>query len=358
MRRKALNQFTDFVMAVLGLLCLLGSQSAFAQGVIVTEDQTIADKFTRHTVTGITTPQPVLPDVPGFIGASYITIEDIDENGILDIISTSGMGLDSNPMTADGSIALFTWDGSNKDVWVQTIIEDTFYFPNETIVKDLDGDGYLDIIIMDKFIFGDFPGGIYCLKNGGGTITDPSNWTRETVFEDLSLDSTHSYHRAQFIDLDNDNYDDIVTTNWDGWIGWLKNNGDGTYNNGTTGYNKHDIGIGGGSLFIMYDVDEDGDLDLIAPQFLITAGMMSCEILGGPSGTDPLGDSLVWFENPGLLALASNPDVLWNRYTIDNWYTSINPLGKTMEIMVSDIDNDGTDELVVSNRSCDSKRGS
>nr|NQU93120.1 VCBS repeat-containing protein [Bacteroidota bacterium] len=342
MKQKALKQFTDFIMAVLGVLCLLGSQSVFAQGVIVLEDQTIADKFTRHTVTGITTPQPVLPDVPGFIGASYITIEDIDSNGILDIISTSGVGPDSNPTTADGSVALFTWDGSNKDVWVQTIIDDTFYFPNETIVKDLDGDGNLDIIVMDKFFFGTDPGGIYCLKNGGGTITDTSNWTRETIFEDSS--GTNSYHRAQFVDLDGDGHEDIITTSWDQWIGWIKNNGDGTYDNGTTGYNKHDIGTGGGSLFVTYDVDEDGDLDLIVPQFLITTGMMSCEILAGP-----LGDSLVWFENPGPVALQSNPDVLWNRYTIDNWYTSVNPMGKAMEIVISDIDNDGTDELVVSN---------
>jgi hypothetical protein len=53
---------------------------------------------------------------------------------------------------------------------------------------------------MDKFIFDTLPGGIYCLKNGGGTITNPANWSRTTVFDDTTTDKTHSYHRAQFYD--------------------------------------------------------------------------------------------------------------------------------------------------------------
>jgi hypothetical protein len=55
----------------------------FSQSVSITADQTIADKFIRHTVTGITTPLPVSPDVPGLIAVSYITVADIDKNGIL-----------------------------------------------------------------------------------------------------------------------------------------------------------------------------------------------------------------------------------------------------------------------------------
>ena len=74
-------------------------------------DQTIADQFTRHTVTGITTPLPVSPDVPGFIGASYVTIGDINKDGIKEIICTSGVGVDANQNTANGAVAIFTWNG-------------------------------------------------------------------------------------------------------------------------------------------------------------------------------------------------------------------------------------------------------
>ena len=79
--------------------------------VTITPDQTIADQFTRHTVTGITTPLPVSPDVPGFIGASYVTIGDINKDNIKEIVCTSGVGQDANQSTADGAVAIFTWNG-------------------------------------------------------------------------------------------------------------------------------------------------------------------------------------------------------------------------------------------------------
>jgi hypothetical protein len=126
------------------------------------------------------------------------------------------------------------------------------------------------------------------------------------------------------------------------WTGWCENKGNGTYV-------THTVGTGGGALFAMFDIDQDGDLDIIAPQFQITASLFSCTVLGGPGGTDPFGDSLFWFENPGAAALAANPDLAWNRHTIDNWYTSSNPIGKGFEVVVSDIDKDGVSELVVSN---------
>ena len=86
--------------------------------VTITADQTIADQFTRHTVTGITTPLPVSPDVTGFIGASYLTIGDLNNDGKKEIICTSGMGADANQNTADGAVAIFT-RGSNLDSWTK-----------------------------------------------------------------------------------------------------------------------------------------------------------------------------------------------------------------------------------------------
>ena len=64
--------------------------------VTITEDQSVADIFQRYTVTGIRTPLPQLPDVPGFIGVSYVTIGDIDGDGVKEIIGTSGLGADSD----------------------------------------------------------------------------------------------------------------------------------------------------------------------------------------------------------------------------------------------------------------------
>ena len=176
-----------FLMSI--FILLFFNQHVFAYSdpsVTITPDQTIADQFTRHTVTGITTPLPVSPDVPGFIGASYVTIGDINKDDIKEIVCTSGVGQDANQNTADGAVAIFTWDGTNLSSWTQSVINNTFPFPNETIIRDMDGDGDLDIMVMDNFIAGwstRFVAGIYYLENQGGDITQPSNWIKKTIFQ-------------------------------------------------------------------------------------------------------------------------------------------------------------------------------
>ena len=100
-------------------------------------------------------------------------------------------------------------------------------------------------------------------------------------------------------------------------IAMFNTDADGTQWGGTSyGYSRHAIGDGGGFLFNIADVDTDGDLDILAPQFFIqNAGSL---IVKGPG--DPQGDSLCWFENPGASSAALSP---WTRRTIDNWYTSL-----------------------------------
>ena len=330
-----------------------------AQSVVVTEDQAIADKFVRHTVTGITTPLPVLPDVTGFIGASYLTIADLDADGIKEIVATSGVGPDSSLATANGEVALFTWDGINKGSWTQTVLNNTFVFPNEGIVRDMNDDGNPDIVVFDKFIGSrGFWGGVYYLENQGGEIANQANWLKRTIYLDNRGSSTtptgqRSYHRGYFIDLDGDGDDDIITMNFNMLftpeIIFLENTG-------TLPYTLHTIGSGGGSLFAMFDVNGDGYLDIIAPQSNnITATL---EVKGGPDGSDPLGDSVAWFKNPGPTAIAANRDLAWSRYTINNyWKNPSNPIGRGYEVVIADIDGDDISELVVSNHNHQSDYG-
>ncbi len=253
----------------------------------------------------------------------------------------------------------------------------------------MDGDGDLDIMVMDNFIAGwstRFVAGIYYLENQGGDITQPSNWVKRTIFQgapDLP-DGTYfsamgksSYHRAFFLDVDGDGTEDFITSKvcmeiWQNgpdsewwpycyiqpypgpqytWMevfkkeddSYVQTDADGTGFGGTSyGYSRHAIGDGGGFLFNIADVDTDGDLDILAPQFFI----QQCRIINCQRPRDPRGDSLCWFENPGASSAALNP---WTRRTIDNWYTSPNPTGKGFEAVGSDIDNDGDIEIVFSN---------
>lgn len=349
--------------------------SEMEPNVEVSEDQNVADRFTRHTVTGITTPLPVNPDVPGFVGASFLTVGDIDNNGIKDIICTSGIGLDGDGYTAgDGAVAVFTWDGTNLDSWSQSVINASFDFPNETVLRDIDNDGDKDILVMDNFIVSWFTcgeGGVYWLENLGGDITSETNWVKQEIYAEYDdgggcdpicsptgqgtcSSALTSYHRARFVDLDGDGHEDFITSKvhmwyWQWteqqyvWTEWFKKETDlVAHPSGFSG--PYEIGDGAGFQFETHDIDEDGDLDVVATQFFIfNAGFVR------KAPDDPRGDSIIWFENPGTAALAANPNLLWNRYRIDNEYNSPNPIGKGMEIIPADIDNDGKDELVISN---------
>jgi hypothetical protein len=336
----------------LSLVILACSAATICAGpitdVTITEDQSLADQFSRYTVTGISTPVPHLPDVPGFIGVSYLTAGDIDGDGVKEIIAASGVGADSNATTPDGAVALFTSAGPDAGNWTQIVLNATFAFPNEVELHDMDDDTDLDIVVADHFLAGSADSGVYYLENKGGDITTPSNWEKHTVLKDASV---YSYHRTRFLDVDGDTDDDIITTRLNlgatiplerSTMLWIENEGGGTYT-------VHTIGDGGGTMFNFYDIDSDLDLDIVAIQFAVTSSLFSNEVLGGPGGTDPVGDSVVWYENPGQGAMLADPDLPWNRYTIDNWYTSSNPVGKGFEVIIADVDNDSDDELVVTN---------
>ena len=325
--------------------------------VAVTADETIAAKFDRYTVTGITTPLPQAPDVTGFIGASFMQVGDLDGDGKKEIVCTSGIGLDGDYKTSDGAVAVFK-QGADLGTWTKGIIypdnaTGLLAFPNETLLRDMDGDNITDIMVMDNFMLATiFPGGIYYLKNLGGDVTDKSNWELKTIYrgDPLTLIGRACYHRARFLDVDGDGLEDIVTSKVSmdlfmggvgqyAWVEWWKKNNDGD----PTSYSgPYTIGDGGGFQFVLVDVDGDGNLDVVAPQFFIT-NPLTLEV---KDPDDIHGDSLAWFKNPGPAGAVTG---LWDRYTIDNWYTSKNPLGKNFEVILADIDNDGEMEIIDSN---------
>ena len=350
---------------------------AYEPCVITEADQTLADKFERFTVTGITTPLPEAdPNPPGFLGASFLRVGDLDGDDTKEIVVTSVSGASGSFWTADGAVAVFTRTSDDLSTWTQSVIRADFAWANDMLIRDVNGDGEVDIMVFDNFLAGAFtnnPAGIYWLKNLGGDITDPGNWEKITLYAkdpaEEGIDDYErakrraSYHQAYFVDLDGDGREDFVTTRismeiWQArdtqpllyeqqymWVEWFRAETDlTTYPTGFSG--PYDIGDGAGFLMGMADIDDDGLLDVLGPQFFITdpGGLI---VKGSPDGIDPYGDSLVWFKNPGPQEIANDRNIAWERYTIDNWYESSNPVGKAFSIFPADLTNDGSDELIV-----------
>jgi len=372
-RKKYAGLIMTLCMVVLlygGSMTVVRAQSC----VDVTQDQTLVDKFERFTVTGITTELPGPdPNPPGYIGPSYIQADDLDGDGRKEIVVTAGQGDSLNPWIVDGSVAVFKRTSEDLSTWTQSVIRADFAFPNDPLIRDVDGDGEVDIMVFDNFIAGNFtkqPAGIYLLKNLGGDITDPANWQKITIYaedpDEVGIDTYERakrrscYHQGYFVDLDGDGREDFATTrvsmevwqNMSGdpliagkqymWTEWFRAENDlETYPTGFSG--PYDIGDGIGFLMDMHDVDDDGLLDVIGPQFfIVNSGSL---VVKGPG--DQNGDSLVWFKNPRQAALAADPNYAWERITIDNWYTSPNPIGKGFQVFPADITNDDSDELIV-----------
>ena len=143
--------------------------------------------FERYTVTGITTELPGPdPNPVGFKGASFLRAGDLDGDGDKEIIVTSVSGASGSYMVKDGAVAVFKRTSEDLSTWTQSVIRADFAWPNDMVIRDVDGDGEVDIMVFDNFInaaLSGFPGGVFYLKNLGGDVTDPANWEKVTIYE-------------------------------------------------------------------------------------------------------------------------------------------------------------------------------
>ena len=373
------NGFFSLLFCFWGIVAVCGT--SVAQEVNISEDGLLSFKFVRHTVTGIKTPLPVKPDVTGYKAPGFIAIGDLDQDSVPEIVCSSLMGQSVDFYIPDGAVAVFTRQGSDLGNWTQTIINDTFAFPNDMVLRDMDNDTDVDIMVMDNYLAAWATcgvAGIYYLENRGGDISDPANWEKQTIFKgeingkcpcssDNCTDGIETYHTAKFIDVDGDGLEDFITTKshmwyWQKtdrqyrWVEWFRQETDReTFPSGYSG--PYEIGDGGGFFISLFDVDRDGDQDVLAPQFLIT-NSGTLVVKGGPDGSDIRGDSLAWFENPGPEAGISALKQPWNRYTIENWYTSSNPIGKGFDVFSTDIDNDTENEILMTSHNHQEYKGS
>lgn len=263
--------------------------------------------------------------------SAYVAVDDLDDDGNLDIVLSTLMEIgDPSPFPPPptGAVHLFTRNGRGLDDWDEQIVLSTdagLGFVNGPQIFDADGDGSLDIMLNTGFL---------AVADGSHQYLPGPDFGAPVPFaEQTAPGSTWFWHETVQSDVDGDGDLDLVTTRtdyeggftspatWELALDWYRNDGGGTF----VPF-EFDTGHCGTHLK-MYDVDSDGDEDVVCVQFF------------GP----PAEPSIVWIEQAETPSEANGWVGQWTTHTVDA------TTGLGFDLHFLDIDADGDDELVYSN---------
>ena len=195
---------------------------------------------------------------------------------------------------------------------------DAGYFTSTFALTDLDNDGDPDIVMGSR------EGTFHYIENAG-TSTVPDFIQRTGATNPLDGVDAGYFSKPVLADLDNDGDNDLVAGNFSGEIVYFENTGTAV----TPGFTRHTgaanplNGIDAGNFSIpeLADLDDDGDLDLVA---------------GSRGGT------LHYFENTGT---ATDP-AFTQRTGAGNPFNGIDAARDTGPTLI-DLDGDGDPDLVL-----------
>ena len=237
--------------------------------------------FTKNTITLTTN------------GATSVLVADLDNDGDLDVVSSSSY---------DKTVAWYENDGNAVPMFTKNIITTTADWAFIVAVGDIDNDGDLDIISGSQ---GDQTLAWY--ENDG--VPNPS-FSLNVISTSVS-----SIHDLSVGDLDNDgDLDILVALQYNNTVSWFENNGapNPTFvrNNITTNaMTVKSVSLG--------DLDNDGDLDVLS--------------------TSTADNTIAWYENDG----ATNPT--FTKTVISSTVSDL------LTVNVGDVDGDGDLDVLVAN---------
>lgn len=260
-------------------------------------------KFKRWTV------------VDGVKGAAYNTIDDVNGDGLEDIILTSF----GTTLGMAGTISVYYNKGNDalgENNWKKDKVvgfpKDYLCFPNEVTAEDIDGDGDKDLFAPSGFI-PCVANPIYLGRWGLAWYEKTwLGWKKHEIVPYKNSDTHDFYHKVIFVDIDRDGIKDLLTVAemknvaGDVWAETVWFRGNRTKDR----FEKvsRSIGQGGGGLPSIHDVDGDGDFDIVSAQYF---GYLEDEELGNTPG------SFIWFEQIAPPS-SESPAGVWDKHIISS----------------------------------------
>ena len=223
-------------------------------------------------------------------GAISVFAADLDNDGDIDLVSSS---------QDDNKIAWYENDGAETPTFTTSTIAVSAEGAWSVYAADMDNDGDMDIVSASKT-----DNTIAWYENDG--TANPS-WVAANI--DTNATGARSVYIA---DLDNDGDMDIVSASFnDNTIAWYENDG---AENPTWSAVNIDITASGATSVFASDLDNDGDLDILA--------------------SSANNNTIAWYENDGGV----NP----------TWTASVIATSADVPILIfaSDMDNDGDVDII------------
>jgi PKD repeat protein len=277
-----------------------------------------------------------------FIGAIYVYAEDVDGDSLIDL---AGAGWYAHQVAWWKNLG-----GSNPIQWEKQIIDNSFLQAHEVFVLDLDDDNNMDVIGASA------QGHVVAWWRNDGGI--PVNWTKQNIGTNFSGARSIS---AGDIDGDNDN-DVVGAALLSNEISWWRNDG-----GNPIVWTKFSVSnnFNGAHKVCLFDLDGDQDLDILGTAYMnnqiawwrndggdpiewtkiVVTNNFYGAVIGYSHDIDEDGDvdvvataqgsnQVAWWSNEG-----GNP-LVWDKHQIKSGFSGVWPLH------IGDIDGDTDIDVV------------